>query len=148
MGGPPLTSCCRPAPPTNSCTLGGGVIYPTFAAAMAQRMGLPSGRGSRRISARCSVAQSEFAGSPGVLMNLPGLRRPARGLLDAARWLLAPAGVCSDGPDAGLHVFRRRQSVKYGRYWPIRAVALHSTPGASRRRAENQRRILKSTMTW
>lgn len=135
MGGAPLTSCCRPAPPTNSCTLGGGVIHPTFAAAMAQRMGLPSGRGSRRVSARCSFAQSEFAGSPGVLMNLPGLRRHARGSLGAARWLRAPAGVCSDGPDAGLIVFRHRQSVKYGRYRPIRAVALHSTPGARRRRA-------------
>ena len=90
------------------------MIYPTFAAAMAQRMGLPSGRGSHRVSARCSVVQSKFAGSPGVLMNLPGLRRPVRGSLCAARWLRAPAGVCSDGADAGLNVFHHRQSVKYG----------------------------------
>ena len=112
------------------------MIYPTFAAAMAQRMGLPSGRGSRRVSARCSFAQSEFAGSPGVLMNLPGLRRPAQGSLGTARWFRAPAGVCGDGTDAGLNVFRHRPPSSYGRFRQICAVALHSLPGARQERAD------------
>ena len=48
------------------------MIHPTFTAAMAQRMGLPSGRRSREVSAYRLVADGKFAGFPGVLMNLSG----------------------------------------------------------------------------
>ena len=87
------------------------MIHPTFTAAMAQRMGLPSGRRSREVSAYRLVADGKFAGFPGVLMNLSGLRWPARGYsrplitwvdyrwshlsrrqCDGPRWVVNPAG--------------------------------------------------------
>ena len=40
------------------------MIHLTFAAAMAQRMGLPSGRGSRKVSAYRLVDYGVFTGSP------------------------------------------------------------------------------------
>ena len=77
------------------------MIYPTFAAAMAQRMGLPSGRGSHEVFVCSPDNKSKFAGIPGVQMNLPGLQWPARGSLaqhdGSARQRVSAATVQTPG---------------------------------------------------